>query len=252
MAPTKYLKPPQAPPSFTATPESLVADAKRLCDRSKGIADGVVAGVKPEDASFENALLPMIYDEDEASLESRIVGFYSAVSTDKALRDASTEAEKLMDEFAIEAAMREDIYKLVEAAFQRGTQLDPESQRLLEKERKSYIRNGLGLPAGPTRDRFKEIKKRLSQISTDFQKNLNEENEGLWVTREQLQGVPQDVVDGLEKGTGENEGKLKLTYKYPDLFPALKFALSADLRKQLFIGNENKVCRGSLSMTSSC
>lgn len=203
--------------------------------------DKMVQDVKPENATFENTVLPMALDENESGLSSRVIGFYQAVSTDKGLRDASTEAEKLMDEFSIEASMREDVYQLVEAAFQKGTKLDPESQRLLEKARKSYIRNGLGIPAGPKRDRFKEIKKRLSQISTDFQKVLNEENGGLWVTKEELEGVPEDVVDGLEKGTGEHEGEIKLSFKYTDLFPTLKFALSSELRKNLFIENENKV-----------
>jgi hypothetical protein len=31
MAPKMYMKPPQAPPSFTATPTSLVEDAKAIC-----------------------------------------------------------------------------------------------------------------------------------------------------------------------------------------------------------------------------
>ena len=242
MAPAQYRTPPQAPPLFTATTASLVADAKKLCANSKSVMDNIVSSVKPEDAAFQSVVLPMAVDENEGSLEARIIGFYQAVSTDKALRDASTEAEKIMDEFAIEASMREDVYKLVEAAFQKGAKLDPESQRLLEKERKSYIRNGLGLPAGPKRDRFKEIKLRLSQISTDFQKNLNEEDGGIWVTRDEMKGVPEDVLGGLEKGTGENEGKLRLSFKYPDLFPTLKFALSAELRQKLFIENENKVC----------
>jgi metallopeptidase MepB len=203
--------------------------------------DKMVQNVKPENATFENTVLPLALDENESGLSSRVIGFHQAVSTDKGLRDASTEAEKLMDEFSIEASMREDVYQLVEAAFQKGTKLDPESQRLLEKARKSYIRNGLGIPAGPKRDRFKEIKKRLSQISTDFQKVLNEENGGLWVTKEELEGVPEDVVDGLEKGTGEHEREIKLSFKYTDLFPTLKFALSSELRKDLFIENENKV-----------
>jgi metallopeptidase MepB len=241
MAPEKHRKPPQAPPSFTATPESLVADAKKLNDKTRTMMDKMVDEIKPEAATFENVVLPIARDENVSRLSANIFSFYKDVSTDKGLRDASTEAEKMMDEFSIEASMREDIYKLVEAAFQKSEKLDPESQRLLEKERKEYIRNGLGLPAGPVRDRFKEIKKRLSQISTDFQKNLNEENGGIWFTKEELNGVPADVVEGLEKGTGENEGKLKLTFKYPELFPALKFALNAEVRKKVYIENENKV-----------
>ena len=43
--------------------------------------------------------------------------------------------------------------------------------------------------------------------------------------------------------TGENEGKVKLSFKYPDLFPTLKFAKNPETRKKVFIANENKVCR---------
>lgn len=186
-------------------------------------------------------MLPMVTDENVISLESHILGFYQSVSANQDLRNASTEADKLFDDFSIESSMREDVYKVVEAALKKGEKLDPESQRLLEKEHKSYIRNGLGIPAGPKRDRFKEIKKRLSQISIVFQKNLNEENGGIWFTPEELDGTPEDVVAGLAKGEGENAGKLRLSFKYPDLFPVLKYATNAATRKKLFIDNENKL-----------
>ncbi|GAW10800.1 hypothetical protein ANO14919_001350 [Xylariales sp. No.14919] len=244
MAPDKYKNPPQAPPTFTGTKESIVDDAKALCDTTRSLLDRIATDVSVDKSSFASVLVPMIEDENDAQLRSRILGFYQYVSADADLRNASTEAEKLMDDFSIECNMREDIYALVDAAF--GSQktnepnLDSESLRLLEKERKGYIRNGLGLPKGPQRDRFKDIKKRLSQIGIQFQKALNEENGGLWFTKEELDGVPDDVVDGLEKGTGENEGKVKLSFKYPDLFPTLKFAKNPETRKQVFIANENK------------
>ena len=241
MAPQAFKKPPQAPPLFTATPSSLIKDTKRLIDESRSVQDKIVASVKPNDATFHDVVLPMAVDENEFGLVSHILGFYQSVSTDQALRDSSTEAEQLMDDFSIESSMREDIYKLVDAALKnKKEKLDPESQRLLEKEYKSYIRNGLGLPEGPQRDRFKEIKKRLSQISIIFQKNLNEEKGGIWFTPEQLDGVPGDVLSGLAKGEGAYDGKLFLTFKYPDLFPTLKYAKSSETRMKVFIENENK------------
>jgi len=168
MAPSQYRIPPQAPPLFTATKESLVEDAKKLCDSTRKLLDNIVATVKPEDATFNNVLLPMAQDEDAAQLEARLIGFYQAVSTDSELRDASSKAEEIMDEFNIEASMREDVFKLVDAAWvkegKEEGKLDGESRRLLEKERKSYVRNGLGIEKGVKRDRFKEIKKRLSQV----------------------------------------------------------------------------------------
>lgn len=242
MAPERYSKPPQAPPLFTHTAKTVIDDARKLNDRYKSLLDKISAQIKPKDATFKNVMLPMVQEEDQQGLENRILGFYNAVSTDKDLRDASASAETMLDEANIEASMREDIYALVEAVYQRKESLDPESQRLLEKDRKNFIKMGLGIEAGPKRDRFKEIKLRLTNLSTEFGKNLNEENGGLWFTKEELAGVPDDVVDGLEKGTGDNEGKVKLTFKYPDVIPAGKFALSAETRKKVFIATENKVC----------
>lgn len=243
MAPKQYRQPPQAPPSFTATPTSLLEDAKVLCGITRSVLDKIAAEIAPEIATFDNVVLPIAQDEDKAGLQKRIIGFYQVVSGDAELRAASSKAEELMDEFAIEASMREDIFMLVDAAFKKGAALDCESQRLLEKERKSYITNGLGIPAGPQRDRFKEIKKRLSQIGIEFQKNLNEEHGGIWFTEKQLQGVPSDVVIGLETGRDANEGKVRLTFKYPDMYPTLKFALDPEVRQKVFIENENKVSR---------
>ncbi|KAI9851075.1 MAG: hypothetical protein M1838_004507 [Thelocarpon superellum] len=233
-------KPPQAPPKFIATPSSLIDDTKQLIQGSRAVQDGVVANVTPENATFDNVLRPLARDENEMADVSHIICFYQAVSADQALRDASTEAENLLNEFDIESSMREDVFQLVDATKKKNETLAPESQRLLDKVHKGYIQYGLGIPAGPKRDRFKEIKQRLSQISTIFQKNLNEETGGLWFSPEELHGVPDDVVSGLKKGEGVHAGKLRLTYKYPDLFPTLKYATNAGVRKQVMIGNENK------------
>jgi metallopeptidase MepB len=231
-----FKSPPQAPPVFTATPQSVVEDTKNLLATSKKITDDIVAQIAEKDAGFQNVLLPMTQNEDQSALSTHILGFYQSVSTDQKLRDASTEAEKLMDDAYIEASMREDVFKLVDAALKRGDKLDDESQRLLEKEHKGFVRNGLNIPAGPKRDRFKDIKKRLSELAIAFSKNLNEEKGGMWFTKAELDGLPEDVLS-LLKQEGD---KYWLTYKYPDLFPALKYIKNPTVRQKIFVGNENK------------
>lgn len=139
--------------------------------------------------------------------------------------------------------MRQDIFDLVSAVETKNEKEpvsdDPESLRLLEKMNKDYVRNGLAL-SEDKRARFKEIKKELSTLAIEFSKRLNEENGGIWFTLEQLKGVPEDVLAGLKKGEGENEGKLWLTFKYPDLFPTMKYAVDPETRRLVFLGNENK------------
>lgn len=259
----KYKNPPQAPPTFTGTKESILADAKAICEKTRGVLDKVVADVPVTDANkttFAAVMEPQMDDENEVALSAHILSFYQYVSADSELRDASTEATKLMDDFGIEAAMREDVFQVVDAVV-RGyggrealeametsgvtdskTGLDVESVRLLIREHKGYIKNGLGLTEGGQRERFKEITKRLSQIQIVFQKNLNEESGGIWFTREELDGVPADVLDGLEKGAEgtEQAGKVRLSFKYPDLIPTLKFAKRPETRRAVFVQNENK------------
>lgn len=237
MAPSKLQNPPQAPPTFDATTKSVVDGANRICDLSRKITDDIVAKVKESDVNFENTLLPMAHDENNQGLEAHIITFYQAVSTNQELRDASTEAEQIFDNFSIEASMREDVFKLVDALLKKGEKLDPESQRYLEKEHKNFVRNGMSLPAGPKRDRFKAIKQELSGLLIKFSKNLNEEQGGIWFDPEELEGVPEDVLSTLDK----KDGKLRLTFKYPDLFPTLKYALNSETRKKVMIDNENKV-----------
>lgn len=132
--------------------------------------------------------------------------------------------------------MREDIYKLVSAVYKANKEKpideSPEARRLLEKMNQDYERNGLGLSESD-RARFKEIKKELSLLSIDFSKRLGEENGGIWFKPEELKGVPEDVISTFKKGKGEDEGKLFCSFKYPDLFPMMKYAVNPETRKQV-------------------
>lgn len=245
VVPDKYRNPPQAPPLFTATPESIAAETKKLCDTTKDVLDSVAANVSLDKANYANVLEPILLDENLAATQRRILTFYHHVSTDKALRDASTESEKVFNDFGIECNMREDIFKVVDAVFanRASEDLDKERMHVLEKERQKYIRNGLRLPAGPQRDRFKEIQKRLSELEIQCQTNLNEEKGAIWFTPEELEGVPSDDIDidTLEKGTGENEGKVKLSFKYNHFFPLIKHCVNSDTRRQYTVAESNKV-----------
>ena len=252
--PDKYRNPLQAPPVFNGTKESIVADAKDVVANQRAVLDKIARSFTPETATFDDVSGAIARDDDQAGLRAGLLGFYQYVSPVPELRDSSSDAEKLLEDFNIESMMREDIFKLVDALYQKRDtlDLDKENLRLLEKTHKRYISNGLGLPAGPQRDRFKEIKTRLSDIGIEFNKNLNEEDGGLWFTPEELKGVPDDVLSGLDKGTGENEGKLRITFKNPHLLPTLKYAVNPETRRKVNIASENKVrkqhdkLRGSL------
>jgi hypothetical protein len=72
--------------------------------------------------------------------------------------------------------------------------------------------------------------------------NVVQESSGIWFSSKELEGLPQDSINRLNKGDvgSDNENRYWLTFKNVDLNNCLTYALDSDTRKRIFIGNENK------------
>ena len=82
------------------------------------------------------------------------------------------------------------------------------------------MRNGLHLDEAK-REEIKTVKKRISELGVEFNKNLNEDTTFLLLDQTELTGVPEDLVGSFEKD--EESGKLKVTMKYPHFFPVTRY-----------------------------
>lgn len=231
------LVPPQTPLEWTHTPESILLQTEKLIAEARAM-DDAIAAVPLEKATIDTVIKPY------ADLENRQAGltnqltFYQHVSANKDLRDASNEADAKFRKYGIEAGLREDVFRVINKVYETikdDESLDKETKRFIEKVNKQYIRSGLSLPL-ETREKVKELKQQLSTLALKFSSNLSEETGSILFSKEQLDGVPKDVVDQFEKV----EGKFKMTFKYPDLFPVLKYANDAQTRKAALIGDQSK------------
>jgi saccharolysin len=227
------LTPPQDPPQWLHTPTEIVERAQELIDRAQKL-DDELASVTP---SIVNTLEKHAQFHNTTNGLQNQLTFYQHVSTDKEIRDASNKAEKLISDFGIESSQREDVYKSFQTLLDSVdlAQLESETKRYLEKTVNEFKRNGLGLSV-EERAKVKEIQKRLSDLSIQFSKNMGENTESILFTTEELDGVPEDTLGQFEKV----DGKLKMTFKYPDLFPVLKYAKNPETRKTAFVGDQNK------------
>jgi len=233
--------PSQQPPLWNHTAASIISTAKSLTRDSGAVLDKLVTTNTP---TFANVLLPLARQDTEFALSAYGLQFYQYVSANASLKDASVEATNILDNYDIAASMREDVFKLVDAVFQNQTLaagLDAESQRLLSRTRRDYISNGLGLPAGPKRDRWREIQERLADLELQFNNIYNSQNESVWLTPEDLAGVPDDIVNTFEKGSGENQGKRRLAFKSPDTGLFSQYATNGDARRKVYLASGNKV-----------
>ncbi|CAD5116270.1 DgyrCDS5177 [Dimorphilus gyrociliatus] len=202
--------------------DELIEMAKQVYDEVGKLSD---AEVTIDNVCTRLAKLDSIYDTQRSQLD-----FFQHVSPDKEIRDASCAADKKLSDFDVEISMRQDVFDSLVAVEKNLKQpLTGEDERYLSKLIKFGKRNGLHL-AEDVQKQIKEIKQRMSAISIDFSKNLGEEDTVLLFTKEEMAGAADDFLESLDKS---DDGKYKVTLKYPHYFPCMKFVRVPETRKKL-------------------
>ncbi|KAK6077579.1 metallopeptidase [Seiridium cupressi] len=245
--------PPQPPPDFVATSRSIILDAEEIIAKIQELHSSLVQSVEPSSATFENVMVPLGNAENALVTSYRLLVFYKSISTDARVREASAQAKSLIDAFKLEMSMDEPLFKLVDIVKQNQeglVDLDPESRRFLEKVHHDHTANGLSLPAGSAeRERFKAIKKQISELESKFLKTLAESKSndgGICFTREQLAGMPENFLARLEKsGPGQGDDTLRVSFNNADFFPILRYAEDAETRRRMFVAGES-ICAASV------
>ena len=148
-----------------------------------------------------------------------IFQFAAKVALDKNLRDASTQATKEISRVLIDLSLRKDVFENVKAfADTEGAMnLDSETKRYVDRVLRDGKRNGL-LLSGEKLEDFKSNKKQISELGTDFRKCISEDTSNFYVEETDLEGLPQDLINSLEK---DENGRRKLTCKYPHYNPIM-------------------------------
>ena len=187
--------------------------------------DDRIAKIPLSKVSIDNLLIPTAKLAMEESSLCEELCFPAHVSPDKALRDASTAAEKALNDFSVTSMMRVDVFLRFKALLEKGVVKDPMDVRFLERTVRDYKRAGLDLPK-EKRDLVEAKKKRMAALSTDYATNTGEENNKLEFSAADLKGLPADFLKKLEK----KGGKFVVSLKYPHVFPILKLCNVATTR----------------------
>ena len=234
----KLQKPQQAPPTFTATPSSILQDTKSFLDGLRAANDRIIRNVTPASACFDNVILPLAHSDNALVCYRRLNDIYDLLSPIEDVQNASREVDGMIQAFTIETALRDDLFDLIEVVVQKDEQLDTESQNLLQAFYRDHIRKGLRIPPGHQRSRFMAIQDRINKAVVEFKKNTEESNKtsGTWFTPADLDGMPANALSTLEKGEGENEGKVFLRRRGM----AVHYAKNAETRRRAEVDLYNR------------
>lgn len=248
MTTATLLQPPQQPPVWEHTPASISSETTRLIQEMK-LLDDEIAQIPLDEATVENVILPIANLENIHAGILNQLSFYQHVSPSKELRDSSNESDSKIRKFSIESGLRQDVFKVIEHVYakyynSKTAGIDSETNKFILKIYNQYKRNGLSLPL-EKRNEIKSIKEQLSQLAIKYSSNLSEDESFIPFKLEELDGVPQDVIDSFQTIEQDGETLYKMTFKYPDILPVLKYAKLESTRKAAFKGDQNKVGENS-------
>ncbi|HSW42382.1 MAG TPA: M3 family metallopeptidase [Patescibacteria group bacterium] len=215
---------------FATTPDEVRA----ATDAALTEADALVAAVVKTGGTgtFATVLLPL--DEADARVSAGYASgaFMARVHADPAVRDAGQSGEERLDRWRADLPFREDLAAAIStfAASPEAAALVGEQRRLLDRLVRDVRRAGHGLDSA-TREEVRHLEGRLVELQSAFQRNIDEFEDGLDLTRDELGGLSDDFVAGLRPGA--SPGTFRVTLDAPEVYPFLQQARRRDLRQVL-------------------
>lgn len=226
-------------PDFTTLePDALAQAYLRADTRFRQAAEALAAEENP---TFEQHVLPLI-QADEAGTESALLAHLSAVADSPEVRTARDIVRKqgvatgtwLMDNEAIYAAY---------AKVSQREGLDAWQQAWLKLAMRPYEKRGFGLPED-IRSRLAAISERTSDLTTRFERNLQDADRAwhLVLSQEQVAGLPAPALETIAK-TGrqwQSPTGFAADLKGPCVSAVLTYCTDRGVREQLWRTNNAK------------
>ena len=212
------------------TPDEIRDGVDAAIDQAEEVLEGLIE--VPGERTFENTMRPLDRIADIIAHADNDFFFMGYVHPHKEVRTAAKESEEKITKWASDIFFRDDLNTAIKdyAGTEEAGSLEGEHARLLEHVLRDLRRAGHELDA-ETRELVKSLTQREIELGVRFQQNIDEWDDWILATRDDLEGMPDSWIDGLD--VDEETGKYKVTIAYPHLIPFLENSPRRDLREQL-------------------
>ena len=215
---------------YTTTTTDLVTQIGT--DAIAAAEELVTAAINSSPRSWETTIAPL---ENAMALLGAAYGqspFMARVHPDKDVRDAATEVEEQLTKWSTDLVFRSDLFTAVReySESDEANDLTDTRARLVEHMMRDFRRAGHEL-SSEDRGELQRLQQRLIELQVAYSKNLDEWEDFIEVTPDDLAGLPDEYIDGLAEGS--EPGTLKVGMAYPEYIPFMEQSDRRDLRKAL-------------------
>lgn len=200
-----------------------------------------IKAILPEERTYLNTVYALEHCDDRFQSYFSKVGLLSEVSVKKEIRDTATVVLTELSKKSVDIEYDRDLYislvEYYEGNFEdEKKKLRKEDVKLLEETLREYRRMGFDLPT-ETQKKLKTLLKKVSKLSIAFRKNINDYQDYILCTKEELAGLSERFISTLPTHT---DGRYVVSLQYPHIFPFMAEATNGKKRKELALKNLKK------------
>ena len=230
----------QIPPFDKIKAEHYIPAIEKGIEEARAEIKAIVNN--PEEPTFDNTILALDNSGKLLGKVSYVFGALSECLNDSAMEKIAEVAYPMLSAYSDEVSMNDSLFIRVKALYDKKDSLglNTAQLRLLEKNYKSFVRNG-ALLSPEQKDSLKEINQQLATLNLNFSTNiLKETNKWELVVDNEadLSGLPASsiAVAAEEAEARGMKGKWVFTLHAPSRLPLLTYADKRELREKMYKG----------------
>ncbi len=174
-----------------------IRDAMARADQ----AVAAIVAIPDGQRTFANTIEAIDDLSDRLNTDTSLFIFMENVSPDPAVRSQARAADQAVSDWSSALGKRVDLYRAVRAYADTHPALTGEDARLLKFILRDYKRAGMDLPQAK-RDELAKTDQKIDKLSIEFSQNIADDPTVGVFTKEQLSGVPANVMDRWQQSKG--------------------------------------------------
>ena len=224
------------PPFAQIKPEHVEPAIENLLAENRHAVEQLLSGTK--EYTWDNLVQPLEDMDDRLSRVWSPVSHMNSVMNSEALRDAYNACLPKLSEYSTEMGQNVRLYEAYKAVKDSRDydRLDTAQKKVIENALRDFHLSGVDLP-NDKKDRFKEIRQQLSQLTTKFEENVLDATQG-WTRHVEdevrLAGLPESAQAMARQAAAQKElnGWL-FTLDFPSYFAVMTYADDRDIRSEM-------------------